>query len=152
MKKTILLLLPGIAASAVPAMADDCQSLWNKVVALFDAETDRVPGRVVSTMKILNKKGEIENTTVMEMRQYIDEQGVLQSEITRVIEDGKDIAEAAGLHPNDPHEILKTVKASQQSFNIALSGPGCSGRSTPAASAVPRTGCRYRSGSSRCMG
>jgi hypothetical protein len=70
---------------------DECTVLWRKAMAVYELNKNWVPGRVITHTEMLNKKGEVENTIVMEMTQTMDENGTVHSTIVRAVEDGKDI-------------------------------------------------------------
>ena len=78
-----------------PSAQAEPDSLWNKAVDMFERSSQYVPGKMVMTTDIKTKDGEVEESSVMHIRVFQDDNNVIQTEIIRAEQNGKDITEDA---------------------------------------------------------
>ncbi len=73
----------------------DKPELWNRAVTAYAPAKDLIPQAMKITSHMLNSKGEIQSTSEQELRNSYTEAGVLQSEILRATDKGKDVTDKA---------------------------------------------------------
>jgi hypothetical protein len=84
----VLILPPRVFAADAP------DSLWQKAVAIAEANRDAIPGTMFSTVENLDDKGKPKETEQRWMRFSLGPDGQVTSEITKVVKDGKDVTAA----------------------------------------------------------
>jgi hypothetical protein len=83
-----------IASLAIPAhAAAPTDSLWQKAVALAGSNARWVPGTIYTRVEEVDDAGKPKHVHEAWMRLYADSTGEVANEITKAIEDGKDVTE-----------------------------------------------------------
>lgn len=102
----------------------EMDSLWQKAVALAEANQNWVPGLITNTVEAVNKKGEskgiVEETWI---RLSLGENGEIAEEFVKVIEKGKDVTEK---RKQEAERVEKSENESEveeeESGEITMSG------------------------------
>ena len=83
----------GIAGNfSGPAMGAE---LWDRAVTVLAESAGYAPGYIVTDMRMTDKKGEVTQTSLMEMKISQGEDGAIQQEIIKMVADGEDQTEKA---------------------------------------------------------
>lgn len=79
----------------VPAGAESADSLWAEAVSLMDASAGWVPGNIYMHMQEVDKHGEPKEDRGHEVwtRLYLREDGEVDSEMVKVLDNGEDVTE-----------------------------------------------------------
>lgn len=93
----MVLIVLALLLGGIPLHADDTatspDSLWQKAVALAGANAGWVPGLLETRTEELDKHGEPEKVHRSQIRLFLNEEGIVDSEILLAYEDEKDITE-----------------------------------------------------------
>jgi hypothetical protein len=91
----LMLTLLALAAAAPLRAGPGPDSLWAKAVALYEANANWVPGSVYVHMQEVDKHGEPKDDRGHEVwtRLYLNEEGELEDELVRMLDDGEDVTE-----------------------------------------------------------
>lgn len=78
-----------------PALFSQSQTaeLWRKAIDILAANLDWVPGSMTMQFELLDKNGEADMVNTSTYKIYLDENGEVQSELVRMINDGEDVTE-----------------------------------------------------------
>jgi hypothetical protein len=84
------LLIASLAAAEDGAGADDL-GLWRKALAVFQQNSDWVPGKMSVLSEMLDRKGHPDSITQLDFNIVLDGRGRARTELLRATKDGKDV-------------------------------------------------------------
>jgi len=91
----ILMLLLAFAGPASLLAGEGPDSLWSKAISLYESNDNWVPGSVYMHMQEVDKHGQPKDERGHEVwtRLYLDEDGEVEGELVKVLDNGEDITE-----------------------------------------------------------
>ena len=123
-----IILLAG-AAGALHAQSAEASSpdnpgkpeLWNRAVSTFAGNRLLAPGHVKASFSLLDGKGEAKQSNENEIRYFLDNQGRIQSELVRALENGQDVTVKARAEADLRKKNPDKKQKNEQSMTFKLS-------------------------------
>lgn len=160
MRWTIFLILGLLAAGLLithhsARASETIDSLWQKAIAVGEANRDWVPGVMLSTVETLDDQGKPKGVKQTWMRFSLGPDGQIKTELTKALEDGKDVTAAEQARSKaEQAKKRDDGKKGEKSGGITLefgSGDHIFGSATAATTSVKPLGEKKTLGDKRCV-
>jgi hypothetical protein len=96
MKKSAVIFIAGLLIASLAAAEDGAGAgtlgLWQKALAVFQKNSDWVPGRMSILSEMLDRKGRPDSVTQLDFNIVLDGLGKARTELLQAVKNGKDVS------------------------------------------------------------